>query len=155
MDYRIAEMTAEDLDEVLALWQATEGVGLSAGDTKDEVIAYLSRNPGLSLVAHSDGQIVGGVLCGHDGRRGCVYHLAVANPHRRQGIGRALVDACLERLASIGIRKCNLFLYADNEVGSRFWKRNGWNERADLKVLQKALPWVLKTAEEGRGNGIR
>ncbi len=90
MDYRIDEMTFEALDEVLALWQATEGVGLSEGDTKDELAAYLLRNPGLSLVACRDGRIVGAVLCGHDGRRGCLYHLAVAIPHRHLGIGRAL-----------------------------------------------------------------
>lgn len=140
MDCQIAEMTAEVLDEVLALWQATEGVGLSEGDTKDEVTAYLDRNPALSLVAGCGGRIVGAVLCGHDGRRGCLYHLAVAIPYRRQGIGRALVDACLERLTSVGIRKCNIFLYANNEVGDRFWKRHGWNERSDLKIFQRMPP---------------
>jgi putative acetyltransferase len=145
MDYHIHEMTAKDLDEVLALWQATEGVGLSEGDTKDEIASCLLRNPGLSLVARRDGRIVAAVLSGHDGRRGCLYHLAVATPHRRQRIGRALVETCLERLASFGIRKCNIFLYDHNGIGQRFWNRNGWKERTDLKVLQKVTPdgtWV-------------
>jgi GNAT superfamily N-acetyltransferase len=68
------------------------------------------------------------------------YHLAVAPTCRRQGIGRALVEACLAALASAGIPKCNIFLLADNELGKAFWKHNGWNERDDLKVLQKQTP---------------
>jgi N-acetylglutamate synthase len=87
---------------------------------------------------HSKKRIVGAVLCGDDGRRGYLHHLAVAAACRRQGIGRALVEACLKRLGSAGIPKCNIFLLADNELGEAFWKHNGWNERSDLKVLQKA-----------------
>ena len=136
MDYQIDDLTAEALDEVIALWQATEGVGLSEGDTKDDLVAFLARNPGLSLVARHDGRIVGAVLSGHDGRRGCLYHLAVATPYRHQGIGRTLVETCVQRLASFGIRKCNIFLYNHNKIGQRFWNRNGWKERTDLKILQ-------------------
>ena len=139
-DFEIDEMTAEALDEVLALWQETEGVGLSEGDTKDDLVAFLARNPGLSLVARHNGRIVGAVLCGHDGRRGFLYHLAVAAPYRRQGIGRALIETCLQRLALLGIRKCNIVLYRNNEIGERFWNRNGWKERIDLKILQKRTP---------------
>ena len=89
---------------------------------------------------HSKYRIVGAVLCGHDGRRGYLHHLAVTAPCRRQGIGQALVDACLTGLASVGIPKCNIFLLADNELGKAFWTHNGWNERCDLKVLQKETP---------------
>jgi N-acetylglutamate synthase len=136
-NFEIGEMTAEALDEVLALWRVTEGVGLSEGDTKDDLTAFLARNPGLSLVARHDGRIVGAVLSGHDGRRGCLYHLAVAAPYRHKGIGRTLVETCVQRLASFGIRKCNIFLYNHNKIGQRFWNRNGWKERTDLKILQK------------------
>jgi N-acetylglutamate synthase len=86
---------------------------------------------------HSKNPIIGAVLSGHDGRRGYLHHLAVAPDCRRQGIGRALVDACLDGLAALGIQKCNIFLLADNDLGKAFWKHNGWNERDDLKVLQK------------------
>ena len=134
----ISEMKAEDYDEVAALWQATEGIGLDDDtDTREGVTRYLARNPRLSFVTRQEGQIVGAVLCGHDGRRGYLHHLAVAPVHRRQGIGRALVEVCLAGLGSIGIPKCNIFLYANNESGEAFWKNNGWNERSDLKVLQR------------------
>lgn len=137
VDVHIASMTDDDYDEVLALWQAAEGVGLNGADTRENIAAYLARNPGLSLVARDRGRIVGAVLCGHDGRRGYLHHLAVARESRHNGVGRRLVETCLSRLAAEGIQRCNIFLYADNEPGERFWKRDGWTERPELKILSK------------------
>jgi putative acetyltransferase len=137
----ISRMTAGDYAEVAALWQGTEGVGLDdQTDTREGVTSYLARNPGLSFVARLEGRVVGAVLCGHDGRRGYLHHLAVAPRCRRRGIGRALVEACLTNLGNIGILKCNIFLFSDNEAGEDFWKHSDWKERSDLKVLQKATP---------------
>lgn len=135
---QIDEMTAADYDDVTELWRNTEGIGLDADtDTRERIAAYLARNPGLSYVARSGGQVVGAVLCGHDGRRGYLHHLAVAAMDRHQGIGRALVAACLAKLGQLGIRKCNIFLFSDNEAGKGFWKAVGWLERTDLRILQK------------------
>jgi ribosomal protein S18 acetylase RimI-like enzyme len=137
----IVEMTIQDYDEVAGLWRNTEGVGLDeATDTREGIAAYLCRNPGLSYVARFEGRTIAAVLCGHDGRRGYLHHLAVAPAHRRKGIGRAAVEACLEKLGSLGIRRCNIFLFSDNEPGAEFWRRIGWGERADLRVLQKPTP---------------
>jgi len=139
--FEIREMTAQDYEEVARLWRNTEGIGLDDGtDTREGIAAYLARNPGLSYVARHEGRVVGAVLCGHDGRRGYLHHLAVAQAHRQNGIGRALVEACLVKLGSIGIQKRNIFLFSDNEPGEEFWKHIGWNERGDLKVLQKPTP---------------
>jgi putative acetyltransferase len=136
--FQIGEMTAEDYDEVLTLWQNTEGIGLDEGtDTREGTIIYLLRNSGLSFVARLDGRVAGAVLCGHDGRRGYLHHLAVDLACRHRDIGRALVETCLRKLGSLGIRKCNIFLFSDNDAGEDFWRHVGWKERADLKVLQK------------------
>jgi putative acetyltransferase len=138
---QICEMIAEDYDDVVELWRFTEGIGLdNATDSREGVADFLHQNPGLSFVAREDGQLVGAVLCGHDGRRGYLHHLAVARANRHQSIGQALVERCLAELGALGIRKCNIFLYAVNEPGERFWKHLGWKERADLKVLQKETP---------------
>jgi ribosomal protein S18 acetylase RimI-like enzyme len=99
--------------------------------------SYLERNPGMSFVARHGTEPVGAVLCGHDGRRGYLHHLAVAPPHRKHGLGRRLVAACLAELKRLRIRKCNIFLFADNAAGGRFWRRRGWVKRADLLVMQK------------------
>jgi len=136
-DIAVSAMTAHDLDDVLALWSQTNGVGLNESDTPDQLRAYLDRNPGLSRVARDGTRLVAAVLCGHDGRRGYLNHLAVLPEYRGRGMGRQIVETCLGALTGLGILKCNIFLYADNEPGEQFWSRCGWTARSDLKVLQR------------------
>jgi len=152
MHYSIRAMTNEDYDAVLGLWQATEGIGLNESDTAEAVASYLGRNPGLSCVARdASGGVVGAVLCGHDGRRGYLHHLAVARACRGQGLGRRLVEQCLRRLGALGIPKCNIFLFADHAAGESFWRHNGWQARTDLRVLQRATVRAAAGAKaEGR-----
>ena len=78
-----------DIPAARALWQAAEGVGLSAADEAAPLAAFLTRNPGLSQVAEAAGRLAGTILVGHDGRRGYVHHLVVAQSHRRRLLGRA------------------------------------------------------------------
>ncbi|MDJ0756402.1 MAG: GNAT family N-acetyltransferase [Ardenticatenaceae bacterium] len=126
-------------DEVLALWQRCEGVGLSTADTRENIDSYLKRNPGLSFVALINGQIVGAILCGHDGRRGYIHHLAVHPNCRRQGVARQLVDHGLTALSAAGIQKCHLFIFNDNSEGILFWKSVGWIYRSDIHVMSKTI----------------
>ncbi len=131
-------MTVADLPAALALWRVTEGMGLGESDKPERLAAFLERNPGASAVAVlGDGTLVGAVLCGDDGRRGYLHHLAVAREHRRRGIARALLAQCFAGLRAREIEKCNIFLYAANTEGERFWLREGWGARGDLKVLQR------------------
>jgi putative acetyltransferase len=136
----------KDCDAVIALWRRTEGVGLNESDTRRAIAAYLRRNPRLSFVAEKDGQIIGAVLCGHDGRRGYLHHLAVSKRHRRRGIGLQLVNACLAKLRKAGIQKCNIFIFADNAAGMKFWAHTGWSLRTELRLMQIHL---------GDGSGAR
>jgi ribosomal protein S18 acetylase RimI-like enzyme len=139
MNVELATMTADDYDAVLDLWRSTENVGLSSADTRESIHAYLERNPDLSLVARSGGRVIGALLAGHDGRRGYLHHLAVAPEYRRQGIGTALVDASLARLAAAGIGKCHIFLFHQNDDGQAFWASAGWSLRTDLKVMSRSI----------------
>jgi N-acetylglutamate synthase len=133
-------MSLADFPEVLALWRRTESIGLGESDAAPRVAEFFERNPDLSPVAlRADGLVVGAVLCGHDGRRGFLYHLAVDVAYRERGIARRLVDFCLARLAERGILKCNIFLFRDNERGAEFWDHNGWSVRDDLRVFQRGL----------------
>ncbi|MBI5381004.1 MAG: GNAT family N-acetyltransferase [Opitutae bacterium] len=138
--YRLRAFSLADYEPVIALWRSCEGIGLGESDTPEAIAAFLARNPGLSLVATTArDEIVGAVLCGHDGRRGYLHHLAVAPAHRRHGLGRQLVEECLARLRQLGIEKCNIFLFAHNAAGRTFWLREGWTAREDLVVVQKKL----------------
>jgi len=139
MDLTIRHMTAEDDETVRALWEAVDGVDLTAGDTPAGVACFLDRNPSLSLVALAGERLVGAVLCGHDRRRGYIHHLAVDDAFRRLGIGRALIGRCLERLRAAGIEKCHLFIRRDNEIGFAFWQRTGWVDRIELRMMSRTL----------------
>lgn len=138
--FRLRTLVADDYDRVYALWKNTEGVGLSSSDSREGIEFFLKRNPGLSRVAvDSEERLLGTLLCGHDGRRGYLHHLAVIASARRAGIGRALVEAALADLRKLGIAKCNLFLIADNETGRAYWNHIGWKFRTDLVVVQAEL----------------
>jgi N-acetylglutamate synthase len=136
----ITEMTIDDYAEVVALWRACEGVGFSAGDSREGIARLLGRNPHLNFVARTaSGQLAGAILGSHDGMRAYLRHLAVAREHRRHGIGRALVERCLAGFTALGLAKCTLFIFPDNGAGREFWEGLGWRERDDLRVLQRAL----------------
>lgn len=140
MNTRIRAMVIDDYPAVLDLWQRSEGIGLNESDTREAVDAYLRRNPGMSAVSESDADvIVGAVLCGHDGRRGYLHHLAVEPAFRRHGLGRQLLAWSFERFQEAGVPRCNILVFQDNESGADFWSHNGWNARTDLRVFQKVI----------------
>jgi ribosomal protein S18 acetylase RimI-like enzyme len=122
------EFVIDDYEQTVALWHLAEGVEVAEGDSKEEIRAYLLRNPGLSRVAEADGIIVGAVLCGHDGRRGLIYHLAVAPTNRGQGIGQRLVRECLTGLRQAGLTRALILVAGDNSAGHAFWLRTGWED---------------------------
>ena len=71
----IRTMTIEDYDEVAILWEKIKGFAIrSLDDSREGIERFLKRNPTTSVVAIEDERIVGAILCGHDGRRGCMYH---------------------------------------------------------------------------------
>jgi putative acetyltransferase len=145
--HRISTMKIGDYALVAELWRATEGVGLNESDTRPKIGAYLKRNPGMSFVARAGGKIVGAVLCGHDGRRGYLHHLAVAGEHRKQGLGKRMVESCMKQLRRAGITRCNLYIFTEHHEGESFWIHNGFRNREDLRVMQKP---ILKTAHTRR-----
>ena len=131
--------TTGHVSAALALWLRCPGIGLGESDTPDALREFLLRNPGCSFVAEVDGQLIGTVLGGHDGRRAFLYHLAVARDHRGAGIGTRLVDSALERFTRLRIPRVTLHLFADNDEGKAFWHSTQWRVRDDLVVLQKDL----------------
>jgi ribosomal protein S18 acetylase RimI-like enzyme len=128
----IRKMIIEDYDAVIGLLTATSGVRLRDADSRAATARYLERNPELSFVAIVDGAIAGCVMCGHDGRRGYLQHLAVSRQHRRLGIGSALVGACLTKLESLGIFKTHIDVLVGNQQAHDFWRRRGWQKRDDV-----------------------
>jgi putative acetyltransferase len=143
MDPAISILTMDDYDEAVAFWRSQEGIALNESDEREPMSRFLLRNPGMSLIARrASGEVVAAVLCGHDGRRGYLHHLAVDRAHRRRGLGRALVERCLAKLAAAGVPKCNVFLFNDNIEGRRFWERLGYKSVTWIpmqRVIEKGI----------------
>ena len=136
----IREMKIEDYDKVFALWKTIKGFGIrSVDDSREGIERFLKWNPGLSVVAEKDGEIVGAILCGSDGRRGCLYHVCVHRDYRRQGIGKSMVVWCMEKLKELQINKVSLIAFTQNDVGNAFWKEIGWTKREDLNYYDFTL----------------
>ena len=135
MSLDIRVFRPDDHAQAHALWLSTEGVGLSSADSLESITRFLQRNPSLSFVATTDDVVVGTVLCGHDGRRGLIHHLAVASAHRRKGLGRALVNEALAALRRADIEKCHLLVFHENSEGRAFWLRIGAEERTTLGLF--------------------
>lgn len=136
----IVPFEPHDYEEVMALWRATEGLTLREVDSRDAILAYVARNPGLSFVARHEGVVVGAVLAGTDGRRGYLQHLAVAQPQRGQGLGRTLAERVIEALSAVGVAKCHLMVRRENELAKAFWEHLGWTARDDVSVMSHADP---------------
>jgi len=128
------EFLASDHAIALELWLRTPEVGLSDADSYSAISAFLDRNSGLSFTAWDDNELVGTILCGHDGRRGLIHHLVVSPLMRRRGLGRALVSASLAALRAQGIAKCHLLVFADNAKGRAFWRGIGATPRDELTL---------------------
>jgi len=128
----ILEMTIEHYDAVLNLMRQTPGVAVREADSSEATQRYLLRNPGLSFVAQHDGKIIGCAMCGHDGRRGYLQHVAVDPAFRGQGIAHALVTRCLDGLEAIGILKSHIDVFRINVIGNTYWTRRGWKRRTDI-----------------------
>ena len=133
------EMQKGDYRQILILWQRTSGLGLSDADSQEGICSFLDRNPGFSFVCEENGLILGTILCGHDGRRGYLYHLAVDEAYRKQGIGLTLTDMSLHALRQCGIAKCHLFVYRDNYSAELFYEKNRWQKRTTLDIFSKDL----------------
>lgn len=138
--YTVRTMKIEDYPGVRALWMTIKGFAIrSIDDSCEGVARFLKRNPTTSVVAEENGEIVGAILCGHDGRRGCLYHVCVREDRRMQGIGKAMVVHCMEALKEEQISKVSLIAFTVNDIGNAFWRCIGWTKREDLNYYDFVL----------------
>jgi ribosomal protein S18 acetylase RimI-like enzyme len=128
-----------DYAQVIQLWENVgPGIHLNRSDAEGEIVKKIQRDPDLFLVAEENGQIIGTVMGGFDGRRGMVYHLAVSIPYHNKGIGKILMAELEQRMQARGCLRSYLLVTRDNEDAIHFYESHGW-ERMDLLVYGKDL----------------
>ncbi len=136
----IRQMNTDDYEDVKRLWLKIKGFAIrSIDDSREGIEKFLKRNPGCSVVAIEDDHIVGAILCGHDDRRGCLYHVCVDPEYRLRGIGKSMVVHCMQALQAEGISKVSLIAFTKNDIGNAFWKEIGWTRREDLNYYDFTL----------------
>ena len=129
----------EDYDDTLRLWSSVgQGVRLGRSDTLEEIAKKAARDPDLFLVAANEGRIIGAVIGGYDGRRGLVYHLAVAADERTRGLGGLLMDEVERRLREKGCLRVYLLVTNENTAAIGFYQKRGWEEM-DLHIFAKNI----------------
>ncbi len=130
----------QDYPAVRNLWEGMEkGVHVGRSDTPQEIEKKILRDPDLFLVAEEDGRIIGSVIGGYDGRRGLLYHLAVARGFRHHGLGGQLLDEVEGRLRDKGCLKCYLMVTLDNPDVERFYQKRGWHFMDYVRPFGKEL----------------
>jgi len=139
MQITYRKMIRSDYEGAIDLWQALPGMGLSGADAKTEIEKFLRMNPHTCWVAEMGDTVVGTILGGNDGRRGYIYHLAIREDMQKQGIGKSLLQHCLDAFADAGIQKCHLMVYHDNLEGIAFWEHAGWTIRRDVHTMSKEI----------------
>jgi ribosomal protein S18 acetylase RimI-like enzyme len=128
-----------DYQAIYDLWEnAGSGIHLRRSDEPEEIAKKMQRDPDLFLVAEINGSIVGSVMGGFDGRRGMMYHMAVAQSYRHRGIGTALMEMLELRLKEKGCIRYYLLVAKDNTEAVRFYQERNW-EIMDLYALGKDL----------------
>ena len=141
----IRPMTPRDYDAVYALWMSCKNMGFNdLDDSREGIARLLRRNPATSFVALEDDRLAGVILSGQDGRRGYIYHMAVAEDFRRRGVATALLDHCLEALRAEGINKVALLVFRYNDAGNAFWEKQGFTERTDVAYRNRELVELVR-----------
>jgi ribosomal protein S18 acetylase RimI-like enzyme len=122
-----------DYRQAIDLWSsAAPAVRVGMSDSEPEILKKLARDPDLFLIAEAEGRLVGTVIGGFDGRRGLIYHLAVARAFRRQGVASLLMQEVEERLRRKGCLRCYLLVRPDNVDAQRYYEAVGWKVLDDL-----------------------
>lgn len=136
----IRTMNIEDYPQVKSLWMTISGFGIrTIDDSLEGVSAFIRRNPTTSIVAEKNGEVIGTILAGHDGRTACFYHVCVKKEFRRQGIGKTMAVTAMRALQEEHINKISLIAYKKNEVGNQFWNKAGWTLRDDINTYDFIL----------------
>lgn len=136
----IRRMIITDYEKVFDLWKSTDGMGLrTLDDSQQGIAAFLKRNPTTNFVVIDNDEIIGTILCGHDGRRGYIYHTVVKKNYRNQGIATKLIEAVISALQEEGITRVCLNVMETNEYGKSFWQKKGWEKKDFLGFYSKSI----------------
>jgi ribosomal protein S18 acetylase RimI-like enzyme len=145
----IRSAVTADVDAVLTFWR-TSAEDTNRSDTREAVQALLARDQAALLLAEDPRGIAGSLIAGWDGWRYHLYRLAVRPDRRRQGLGTALLDAAEQRFATLGARRVDAMVLADNDLGQLAWVAAGYQSQPEWSRWVKFLPETVPVTDAGR-----
>ena len=150
MDYTVRQVSIGDYDALYELWNSTEQSRRALNpvdDSREGIARYLARNPNTCFAAVREGQLIGVILAGHDGRRAIIHHLCVHPEYRRRGIAGCLVARAEQALKEEGIQKIFSLVFRDNDGANAFWEQQGYSLRTNLNYRNKSLNDAIPTGK--------
>ena len=139
-NYKIRKMVIGDYAEVYKLWHGIKNFAIrQIDDSKDGIVKFLNRNKTTCVVAVCDGKIIGSILCGHDGREACFYHVCVREDMRNRGVATHMVNYIIDKLNKLNINKIRLVAFKNNKLGNKFWKDIGFVQNKNINIYEKVL----------------
>jgi len=135
----IGALTETEISAAAQLW-ADAGLVRPWNDPEADARRALAAAAATIFAARDAGRLVGTAMTGHDGHRGWVYYLAVAEDCRGLGIARALMSAAEGWCAEAGMPRLNLMVRAGNAGVLGFYAALDYRQ-SDVVVLQKDLSW--------------
>jgi ribosomal protein S18 acetylase RimI-like enzyme len=125
---------------------------LSVADREKRWVEILERGESETLVADTEGQVVGFISYGKSRQEqavrdeGEIYAIYVSSSHWSRGVGRSLWEAALARLRDLGFVRAIVWVLAANEKAIRFYERAGFTPckgcETAVEIGGKNLPEV-------------
>jgi ribosomal protein S18 acetylase RimI-like enzyme len=133
----IGPLSTSQRAAAIALWHDA-GLVVPWNDPHADLARALDGPSSTVLAGVQNDALVATAVVGHDGHRGWVYYLAVAEAARGHGHGRAMMDACERWLADRGVPKLNLMVRVGNENVLGFYEALGYG-RDEVVVMSRRL----------------
>lgn len=133
----VQPLSPDHYDAAVALWHQA-GLTRPWNDPVADLDRALAGPASTVLAVLASDRLVGTAMLGHDGHRGWVYYLAVADDWRRRGAGTALVRACEQWLVERDVPKLHLMIRSDNAQARSFYVPLGY-DIVDVVVLGRRL----------------
>lgn len=127
MTFELRPYAEDDLEPVLALWEAC-GLTRPWNDPRKDIGRKLTVQPELFIVGTLQERVVATAMGGYDGHRGWVNYLAVEPACQRQGLGEAIMRRLETLLIERGCPKLNLQVRGSNQAALAFYARLGYRQ---------------------------
>ena len=134
----IRKLTANDYDQMAALWTKAELAFKPKGrDSKQVIAREMPADPDFFIGAFEGNRLVGVVVLSCDARKGWINRLAIDPEYGRRGIAKALIAESEKTLGKHGFRLFCALIDHGNVASKELFKKCGYVEHHDIVYFSK------------------